>query len=79
MAVMIEERYGRAPLIDCMRDPRLLLVRNNAIAEEINARLARKQFDREASAGLLALWRREILEKTQAQTNDRLFHTPISH
>ena len=79
MAVMIEERYGRAKLIDCMRDPRLLLARYNAIAEEMNARLPRRQSGTEASTGLLALWPREILEGTQAQTNVRPFQAPISH
>ena len=61
MAVIVEKRYGRAALIDCMRDPRLLLVRYNAAAQEMNAR---------SGAGkLIALWPREILEKTQAPAN----------
>jgi len=60
MAVMVEKRYGRA-LIECMRDPRLLLVRYNAAAQEVNAR---------SGAGeVLALWPHEILEKTQAPAN----------
>jgi hypothetical protein len=69
MAVMVEKRYGRAALIDCMRDRRLLLVRYNAVAEEMNGRRARGQSGMEANAGLLALWPREILEKTQAPAN----------
>lgn len=75
---MIEGRFGRATLIDCMRDPRLLLVRDNAAKEWTRAYRASK-LDRDASAGLLALWPREILEKTQGQTNDRRFQTPLSH
>jgi hypothetical protein len=66
MAVMVEKRYGRAALIDCMRDPRLLLVRYNAAAKEINGRSTTTEPANEHSAQLLALWPREILEKTQA-------------
>jgi len=69
MASMVEERYGRAALIDCMRDPRLLLVRYNAVAQETNARLAPEQSGIAAGAGLLVLWPREILDKTQAPAN----------
>ena len=69
MAVMVERRYGRAALIACMRDPRLLLVRYNAVAEELNARVAAGQSGMAGSAGVLALWPREILEKTQAPAN----------
>lgn len=69
MAVMVEKRYGRAALIDCMRDPRLLLDRYNAVAREMNASPALAQSRTKASAGLFALWPREILEKTQAPAN----------
>jgi hypothetical protein len=61
MAVIVEKRCGRAALIDCMRDPRLLLVRYNAAAQEMNSR---------SGAGeLLVLWPGEILEKTQTPAN----------
>jgi Putative zinc dependent peptidase (DUF5700) len=36
MAVIVENRYGRATLIDCMVDPRELLSRYNAAAAELN-------------------------------------------
>ena len=65
MAVMVERRYGRAALIECMSDPRLLLARYNAAAEEINMRpVMQTSMDQEAQP--LALWPHEILEKTQA-------------
>ena len=65
MAVMVERRYGRAALIECMRDPRLLLARYNAAAEEINTRPAMQtSLDQEPRP--LALWPHEILEETQA-------------
>jgi hypothetical protein len=64
MAVIVEKRYGRAALIDGMRDPRLLLVRYNAAAEEMNHRSAAQQPGH--GAQVHALWPREILEKTQA-------------
>jgi hypothetical protein len=36
MAVMVEKRFGRQVLIECMLDPRKLLARYNQIAEELN-------------------------------------------
>ena len=66
MAVMVEKRYGRAALIDCMHDTRLLLVRYNAAAKEMNARSTTTQSSNERSRQPLALWPREVLEKTQA-------------
>jgi len=36
MAVIVEKRYGRATLIDCMIDPRELLARYNFAATELN-------------------------------------------
>ena len=63
MAVIVETRYGRAALIDCMRDPRLLLVRYNAAATELNQA---QQSSVGGGTSPLALWPREILEKTQA-------------
>jgi Putative zinc dependent peptidase (DUF5700) len=65
MAVIVETHYGRAALIDCMRDRRLLLVRYNAAANEINRRSMTYQPGIEPSRQVLALWPREILEGTQ--------------
>ena len=64
MAMIVEKRYGRRALIDCMRDPRLLLVRYNSAAQEMNKRSSPHQSGGAAQA--LALWPREILEKTKA-------------
>jgi hypothetical protein len=65
MAVIIEMRYGRPALIDCMRDQRLLLVRYNAAAQEMN-RSGKYQVGFDGGGELLALWSPEILEATQA-------------
>jgi putative zinc-dependent peptidase DUF5700 len=46
MAVIVEKRYGRAALIDCMLDPRELLSRYNSAAAELNQHQAEQ----------LALW-----------------------
>ena len=51
MAVLVEKRYGRAALIECMLDPRLLLERYNQAAEESMA----------SRAGL-ARWSPEVLK-----------------
>lgn len=53
MAVIVEKRFGRKTLIDCMLDPRQLLVRYNQAAKEINERGQDK----------LALWSDELLQK----------------
>jgi hypothetical protein len=66
MAVIVERRYGRAALIDCMRDRRLLLVRYNAAAQEMNQSSASQQTGSGRGAQPLALWPREIFEATQA-------------
>jgi len=58
MAVIVEKRYGREVLIDCMRDHRLLLAKYNAAADELN--LSRQQGDK------LAVWSAEILAATAA-------------
>jgi hypothetical protein len=58
MAVVIERRYGREVLIDCMRDPRVLLSRYNAAAAQIN----------DAGHERLALWSEELLKKIGAGT-----------
>ena len=57
MAVIVERRYGRAVLIDCMLDPRELLVRYNAAAAELN---------RERKVPL-QLWSPELLAKVGAK------------
>jgi hypothetical protein len=56
MAVIVERRYGRAVLIDCMLDPRELLVRYNAAAAELNG----KQKDSRA------LWSPDLLRRIGA-------------
>jgi hypothetical protein len=53
MSIIIEKRYGRKVLIDCMLDPRELLARYNHAAEELN----RGTGDR------LALWSPELMQK----------------
>jgi Putative zinc dependent peptidase (DUF5700) len=60
MAVIVEKRYGRKVLIDCMLDPRELLVRYNEAAKESNDRGHEK----------LALWSRELLQKIGGHTAD---------
>lgn len=60
MAVIVEKRFGRKVLIDCMLDPRELLVRYNSAAGEINARGQEK----------LATWSPELLQKIHAQINN---------
>ena len=56
MAVLVEKHDGRPALIDCMRDRRLLLVRYNAIATELNR----------SGKEHLALWSPEIFQATNA-------------
>lgn len=51
MAVMVEQRFGRPALIQCMLDRRLLLVRYNQAAEELNKRSNEK----------LPLWSTKLL------------------
>jgi hypothetical protein len=51
MAMLVEKRYGRPTLIECMLDRRLLLKRYNQAAEELNA----------TGQDPLALWSPEIL------------------
>jgi len=53
MAVIVEKRYGRQRLIECMLDPRELLASYNKAATELNARSAQK----------LALWSPELMQK----------------
>lgn len=56
MAVVVENRYGRATLIDCMVDPRELLSRYNAAAKELN----------HSGAEHLALWSPQLLARLGA-------------
>jgi hypothetical protein len=51
MAVIVERRYGRPAVIDCMTDPRRLLARYNAAAAELN----------EGGGEGLALWSPRLL------------------
>ena len=37
MGALVEKRYGRAVLVQCMADPRMLLARYNEAANEVNA------------------------------------------
>ena len=53
MAVVVERRYGRKRLIECMIDPRELLATYNRAAEE----LGRDGKER------LALWSPELMQK----------------
>jgi Putative zinc dependent peptidase (DUF5700) len=64
MAVIVEARYGRAALIECMRDMRLLLVRYNQAAQELNQ--PPKAKGAVQAAEHYAVWSAEILEATQA-------------
>jgi hypothetical protein len=57
MAVLVEERYGRATLIRCMEDPRSLLATYNRAASEKNAK---------SDGEKLPLWSPELLAKVQA-------------
>jgi len=56
MAVIVEKRYGRATLIDCMIDPRELLARYNSAATELNHTQTEPR----------ALWSPELLAKINA-------------
>jgi len=56
MAVVVEKRYARATLIDCMIDPRELLARYNSAAIELN----------HSQTEQLALWSPELLNKIGA-------------
>jgi len=53
MAVIVEKRFGRKVVIDCMLDPRELLARYNRAAQETNERGGDK----------LALWSPELMQK----------------
>jgi len=53
MAVIVEKRYGRSRLIECMLDPREFLVAYNQAAREMNAN----------GGEALALWSPELIRK----------------
>jgi len=53
MAVIVEKRYGRKRLIECMLDPRELLANYNRAATEMNTRGKEK----------LVLWSPELMQK----------------
>ena len=53
MAVIVEKRYGRKRLIECMLDPRELLASYNRAATELNASGKQK----------LALWSPQLMQK----------------
>jgi len=57
MAIIVEKRFGRKVLIDCMVDPRELLTRYNQAAEELNR----------GSGEKLAVWSPELLQKIGAR------------
>jgi hypothetical protein len=56
MGVIVERHYGRATLVACMLDPRLLLAHYNAAASELNAQGGER----------LALWSLRLLERISA-------------
>jgi Putative zinc dependent peptidase (DUF5700) len=53
MSVIVEKRFGRKILIECMLDPRELLARYNRAAEELN----------QGGGATLALWSPELMQK----------------
>lgn len=53
MSVIVEKRFGRKVLIECMLDPRELLARYNQAAEDLNR----------GSGEKLALWSPELMRK----------------
>jgi len=53
MAILVEKRFGRKILIECMLDPRELLARYNQAAGELNR----------GSGQRLALWSPELMQK----------------
>lgn len=61
MSVIVEKRYGRKVLINCMLDPRELLARYNVAADEINHRDPKQH---------LALWSAELMRATRFRLVD---------
>jgi len=60
MAVVVEKRFGRKTLIECMLDPRELLSRYNDAAKQINERGQEN----------LALWSPELMQKISMRLAD---------
>lgn len=60
IAVIVEKRFGRKTLIDCMLDPRQLLVYYNQAAKETNQHEPDK----------LALWSNDLLQKIGERSAD---------
>ncbi len=57
MAVIVEKRFGRKTLVECMLDPRKFLARYNQAAGELNR----------GSGEKLALWSPELMQRIGAQ------------
>ena len=57
MSIIVEKRFGRKVLIECMLDPRELLVRYNQAAEELNRKGGEQ----------LAVWSPELLQAIGVQ------------
>ena len=60
MAVVVEKRFGRKTLIDCMLDPRQLLSHYNQAAREVNGK----------GQETLALWSDNLMTKIGARPSD---------
>lgn len=61
MSVIVEKRYGRKVLIDCMLDPRELLARYNVAADEINHRDPKEK---------LPLWSSDLMQRLRYRLMD---------
>jgi putative zinc-dependent peptidase DUF5700 len=66
MSVIVEKRFGRKVLIECMLDPRELLARYNQAAQELNERPMNEQHHEK-----LALWSRELMQKIGVRLADK--------
>jgi len=69
MAVLVETRYGRPALIECMLDRRLLLARYNRAAEELNA----------SGKDHLPLWSPEVLKGVTPAESSSTTQRDTSH
>jgi hypothetical protein len=68
MAVVVEKRYGRKRLIECMLDPRDLLATYNKAAAEIN----------KSGKENLALWSPQLMQEISAPAASKK-HSPASN